>query len=34
MERIRCFAWINILLGNLKTALAGTHHAFGFRKYA
>lgn len=30
---IPCFAWINILLGNLKTALAGTHHAFGFRKY-
>ena len=29
-----CFAWINILLGNLKTALAGTYHAFGFRKYA
>jgi transposase-like protein len=29
-----CFAWINILLGNLKTALAGTYHAFDFDKYA
>ena len=29
-----CFLWVNTLLGNLKTALAGTYHAFGFRKYA
>jgi len=29
-----CFSWVNILLGNLKTALAGTYHAFDFRKYA
>lgn len=29
-----CFAWMNTLLGNLKTALAGTYHAFNFRKYA
>ena len=29
-----CFTWINTLLGNLKTALAGTYHAFGFKKYA
>lgn len=29
-----CFIWINTLLGNLKTALAGTYHAFNFRKYA
>lgn len=29
-----CFAWINILIGNLKTALAGTYHAFNFQKYA
>lgn len=29
-----CFAWVNILLGNLKTALSGTYHAFKFRKYA
>jgi transposase-like protein len=28
-----CFAWINTLLGNLKTALAGTYHAFRFKKY-
>lgn len=27
------FKWINTLLGNLKTALAGTHHAFDFDKY-
>jgi ribosomal protein L37AE/L43A len=29
-----CFAWINILLGNLKTSFSGTYHAFKFRKYA
>jgi len=29
-----CFAWINILLGNLKTALSGTYHAFKFAKYS
>lgn len=29
-----CFNWINILLGNLKTALSGTYHAFDFKKYA
>lgn len=28
-----CFAWINILLGNLKTSIAGTYHSFKFRKY-
>jgi transposase-like protein len=28
-----CFAWINILLGNLKTSMSGTYHAFDFRKY-
>lgn len=28
------FAWINTLLGNLKTSLSGTFHAFRFRKYA
>lgn len=27
------FKWINTLLGNVKTALAGTHHAFDFAKY-
>ena len=30
---IEPFRWMNILLGNLKTALSGTHHAFHFRKY-
>lgn len=28
------FRWLNILIGNLKTALSGTHHAFKFAKYA
>jgi len=28
------FQWINTVLGNLKTSLAGSYHAFGFRKYA
>ena len=28
------FQWINIVLGNLKTSLSGTYHAFAFRKYA
>jgi len=28
------FRWINILLGNLKTSLSGTFHAFNFDKYA
>lgn len=31
---IEPFRWLNIVLGNLKTAISGTHHAFGFRKYA
>jgi hypothetical protein len=29
-----CFHWINTILGNLKTAMAGTYHAFDFDKYA
>jgi hypothetical protein len=29
-----CFTWINTVLGNVKTALAETYHAFNFRKYA
>jgi transposase-like protein len=29
-----CFHWINTILGNLKTSLAGTYHAFDFDKYA
>ena len=25
------FQWINTVLGNLKTSLSGTHHAFAYR---
>jgi len=28
------FKWVNTVLGNLKTMLAGTFHAFNYRKYA
>jgi hypothetical protein len=28
------FEWINTVLGNLKTSLTGSYHAFAFRKYA
>lgn len=28
------FRWVNTLLGNLKTAISGTYHAFKFSKYA
>lgn len=28
------FQWINTMLGNLKTSLSGSYHAFDFRKYA
>jgi len=28
------FQWINTVLGNLKTSLSGSYHAFSFRKYA
>lgn len=28
------FRWINTVLGNLKTSLTGSYHAFDFRKYA
>lgn len=31
---IEPYRWLNVLLGNLKTALRGTHHAFKFAKYA
>lgn len=27
------FKWLTTLLGSVKTSLAGTHHAFKFRKY-
>lgn len=29
-----CFHWINTVLGNLKTSIAGTYHAFDFDKYS
>ena len=29
-----CFTWVNTILGNLKTAMSGTYHAFKFAKYA
>jgi len=29
-----CFNWVNTVLGNLKTAINGTYHAFKFAKYA
>lgn len=28
------FRWVNTMLGNLKTALAGTYHSFDHAKYA
>jgi Zn ribbon nucleic-acid-binding protein len=28
------FRWVNTILGNLKTAIGGTYHAFNFHKYA
>lgn len=28
------FKWVNTMLGNLKTAISGTYHAFKFAKYA
>jgi transposase-like protein len=31
---LRCFQWVNTILGNLKTAMSGTYHAFKFDKYA
>jgi hypothetical protein len=31
---LKCFRWINTILGNLKTAITGTYHAFDFMKYA
>ena len=29
-----CFAWVNTVLSNIKTAVAGTYHGFEFSKYA
>ena len=31
---MECFTWVNTILGNLKTAINGTYHAFNFEKYA
>ena len=31
---MKCFSWINTVLGNLKNAISGTYHAFDFKKYA
>lgn len=31
---MECFTWVNTILGNLKTAISGTYHAFDFDKYA
>jgi len=30
---LECFTWVNTILGNLKTAITGTYHAFNFEKY-
>lgn len=30
---IACFNWVNTILGNLKTSISGTYHAFDFEKY-
>lgn len=30
---MECFNWVNTILGNLKTAISGTYHAFDFEKY-
>jgi transposase-like protein len=31
---MECFTWVNTILGNLKTSMSGTFHAFDFEKYA
>ena len=31
---MECFTWVNTILGNLKTAINGTYHAFDFEIYA
>lgn len=31
---MECINWVNTILGNLKTAINGTYHAFDFEKYA
>jgi hypothetical protein len=27
------FQWLNTIMGNVKTGLSGTYHAFSFKKY-
>ncbi len=34
LTEMGCFFWVNTILGNLKTAIAGTYHAFKFQQYA
>lgn len=31
---MECLVWVNTILGNLKTAIAGTYHSFDSKKYA
>ena len=31
---MECFTWVNTILGNLKTAISGTYHAFDFTRYS
>jgi hypothetical protein len=33
-KELPMFHWVNTVLGNVKTGLAGAYHAFGFHKYA
>ena len=33
-KELPLFHWVNTVLGNVKTGLSGTYHAFGFSKYA
>jgi ribosomal protein L37AE/L43A/transposase-like protein len=32
-SKMECFSWVSTVLGNLKTAIMGTYHAFDFSKY-
>jgi len=31
---MECFKWVNTILGNFKTSISGTYHAFDFNKYS
>jgi transposase-like protein len=33
-KELPMFHWVNTVLGNLKSSVSGTYHAFGFSKYA